>query len=230
MRVLLTISGLAFVIVLSGCARYPTTGENTAPPRTLYSEITLRGPINPAYYYYFAVDTDGDAGDGPVPIVSGSQGNGWGTISGIGPNDPIQQPPFFVQFSNDAIQQYRNGQPIGSPYRYGLSQDRTQLWVEIDVRDMVDDGVTVPSTIELNWITMKNLVIPPQDTGYVKEYDSLNESIDVTRPRFLADVPLYQSWIRYSGDDYGTPREMPEDTTTTPDIDMIGWRVETRLR
>ena len=82
---------LAFVglglsaLALAGCARYPEgpgTGVNV-PQRVVSFQMTVKGRINPQYYYYFAVDTDQDQGvDGPVPVAAGPfWGNGWGTGS-----------------------------------------------------------------------------------------------------------------------------------------------------
>lgn len=218
----------ALVLLLAGCARYPSDQTNpVVPPITLRSSITVAGQINPAYYYFLAIDTDGNDANGPVPVVSGPElGNGWGTISGLGPNDPIKEPPFYVIYNGGSFQEYRNGQPIGRPYNAEVTSDRTGLVVEIDVRDLVPSGTLLPDTLQLNWITMKDLTIPPQDIGYTKEYDGFGP----TGTDYLFDVPLNQNWTRASGDEYGTPAELPNDTTTTGDIDLIGWSVDIRLQ
>lgn len=217
---------LCIALFMAGCARYPTQGgEVNAPPVSIYSEITLNGPINPAYYYFFAIDTDNDDSTGPVPVVSVSQIiDAWGTISGLGPNDPIQEPPFYVMYHGGDFQQYRNGQRLGRPFRGELQGDR-KIVVEIDARDLVPAGEPLPSTIQLNWITVKELTIRPQNIGGIREYDGFG----FMGNDYLAYVPLDQNRIYYNGD--GTsPEEFAEDTTFTPAIDMIDWYISVRIR
>jgi hypothetical protein len=45
--------------------------------------VTFAGPVQDAFYYYIAIDADGDFGaDGPLPVAAGPNwGNGWGTGS-----------------------------------------------------------------------------------------------------------------------------------------------------
>jgi hypothetical protein len=80
--ILWLVAGLS---VVSGCARYPEgPGDGVdAPDRVVAFRMTVKGRINPLYYYFFAVDTDQDQGrDGPVAVVAGPfWGNGWGTGS-----------------------------------------------------------------------------------------------------------------------------------------------------
>jgi len=224
-RMFLGICSLLFVLLVAGCARYPASaGPSDLPPVTIHTEITLNGDYNPAYYYFFAVDTNGDDSNGPVPVVAGPEyGNGWGTLSGLGPNDPIQEPPFYVIFNGGSFQEYRNGAPIGQPFR-GEVQNNNKIMLEIDARDLVAPGDPLPATIQVNWITMKDLEIPLEGTG-IKEYDGFGfNGYD-----YLAYVPLDQNRIFYSGDP-GLPDEVANDTTTTPAIDMIGWEVSILLR
>jgi len=225
-RLLLGSSILIVILLLAGCARYPSNqGPNDIPPVTITTQITLNGDYNPAYYYFFAVGTDPTNVTGPVPVVTGPElGNGWGTISGLGPDDPIQEPPFYVMFNGGSFQEFRNGQPIGQPFR-GEVQNNNTIVLEIDARDLVPTGDPLPSTIQVNWITMKDLTIPPQDAGYIKEYDGFGPS----GYDYLAYLTLDQNRTIYSGEP-GIPEETAEDTTITPAIDMIGWEVGIRLR
>ncbi|MHB0936479.1 MAG: hypothetical protein ACYDCO_08455 [Armatimonadota bacterium] len=224
-RLLFGIS-LFIVVLLAGCARYPADqGPSDIPPVTITTEITLDGDYNPAYYYFFAIDTDADDADGPVPVVTGPElGNGWGTISGLGPDDPIEEPPFYVMFNGGSFQQFRNGEPVGQPFR-GEVRNNDTIVLEIDARELVAEGDPLPNTIQVNWITMKDLTIPPQGAGYIKEYDGFG----FTGYDYLAYVPLDQNRTFYSGEP-GVPEETSNDTTITPAIDMIGWEVGIRLR
>ena len=219
---LLTVAAL----LIAGCARYPADGSTTdVPPVTLYSEITLNGPINPAYYYFLAIDTDDDDGDGPVPVVTGNApGNGWGTLSGLGPNDPIQEPPFYVIYNGGSFQQFRGGEPIGRPFRAEVVGDN-KIVVEIDARDMMAPDATVPRTIQLNWITMQDLIIPPQNSGIIKDYDGLGPA----GYDYLDYLALDQNRIIRNGDP-DAPEEQANDTTDTPAIDIIDYEVNIQVR
>lgn len=67
--------------LLGGCAR--GSGTSTVPEVVVDFYARFSGTINDAYYYYFAIDADGDFGDdGPVPVAAGPYWqNGWGTGS-----------------------------------------------------------------------------------------------------------------------------------------------------
>ena len=80
-RPLLSVCLMAGVLV-GGCARSP---EDRPPSRVVLDVIVrFAAPVNDAYFYFFAIDTDDDEGglDGPIPVTSGPYiANGWGTGS-----------------------------------------------------------------------------------------------------------------------------------------------------
>jgi hypothetical protein len=213
----------AVILLLGGCARYPSTTSDVPETKsTLYSSITVRGVINSTYYYFLAIDTDGDPATGPVPIVAGPEwGNGWGTISGLGANSPLREPPFYVMYHNGQLQQFRNGTPIGAPYR-GEIVDGNRLAVEVTLEAL---GTPLPDTLQLNWITLDAITTFPQSTSIDREYDGFgptgNTYLDVNQ------LTASLSWASGVG---GRPEEAPDDTTGLADVDLIEWRVETRIR
>lgn len=74
---LLIVGGLA---VLGGCAY----GGGTMGPHVVIDfYLRLASPVNDSFYYFIAIDADGDLGqDGPIPVAAGPNwGNGWGTGS-----------------------------------------------------------------------------------------------------------------------------------------------------
>ncbi len=79
---LLAAAVIASAAAISGCAR-GGEGQQVVPEVVLEITVTFAGPIEDAFYYFFALDIDGDFGaDGPVPVVAGPDwGNGWGTGS-----------------------------------------------------------------------------------------------------------------------------------------------------
>jgi len=84
---LITAGGLAAIIatsgvLLSGCARGGEL-EPVVPEVVVEFVVTFAAPIQDSFYYYIALDADGDFGvDGPLPVAAGPDwGNGWGTGS-----------------------------------------------------------------------------------------------------------------------------------------------------
>jgi hypothetical protein len=207
---------------LCGCARFPETPvADTVPARTLLSTITVAGEINPVYYYFFAINTDGDPARGPIPIVVGIEfGNGWGTLDNLGPDEPLVQPPFWVQYHNGVFEQYRNGQPIGPPYRAGVSQDRKQLVVEIDQADL---GVPTPNLLTVNWITTTEIATAPQ-SWLTKEYDGFGRSGNNYLEVSPNTARIWESGVGV------VPAEEPGTTTDVADINLVGWSVEVKIR
>lgn len=238
MRNLCGLAILIGLVLLTGCARFPSTpGGGLAPTRTLYTRITVNGVINPEYYYYLAIGTDQTGATGPLPVVTGPElANGWGIIGPIGPDSPLRQPPFFVQYHNGQFVQFRTdpttGQavPLGQPYRFGVDQDRKSLWVEIDQSLL---GSPIPNLVELNWITDEVIDTQPQNLGAPKQYDGFGR----TGNDYLL-LPINVSQTLESGVN-GAPDEYPylsvypdglrETTTSLPDIDLIRWQVEVRI-
>ncbi|MGI5820352.1 MAG: hypothetical protein ACOX9R_19870 [Armatimonadota bacterium] len=78
------IAALALLVagVLGGCAR-GGEGESIIPQTVIEFSVTFAGPVQDAFYYFIALDADGDFGaDGPLPVAAGPNwGNGWGTGS-----------------------------------------------------------------------------------------------------------------------------------------------------
>lgn len=231
--ILPSFAALCLGLALAGCARYPSDGSpQDIPPVLLTTQITLSEPVNPAYYYYFAVNTDGNDTHGPVPVVTttGAGTTGWGTITGLGPNQPITEPPFFVLYNAGAFQVYRHAvdgqlEALGRPFFAELSPDQQTLTVQIDARTLVPSGVSLPSTLQVNWITLKDLTVPPENAGILKEFDAFGTGYD-----FLSGVRLDQNASYFPGDDHGTADELPNDTTDTGAIDIVGWQVSVAVR
>jgi len=79
-----TLAGLLVTLALGlfGCAR---GGEEQPVVPEVILDIMVRfaAPVNDAFYYFIALDADGDFGaDGPLPVAAGPRwGNGWGTGS-----------------------------------------------------------------------------------------------------------------------------------------------------
>ncbi len=71
------------VATVSGCARGGEGADPIVPEKVLEFIIRFKGGIVDNFYYFVAIDTDGDRGlDGPIPVAAGPRWeNGWGTGS-----------------------------------------------------------------------------------------------------------------------------------------------------
>ncbi len=69
--------------ILSGCARGGEGQQPVVPEKVLEFIIQFNGTIMDNFYYFVALDVDGNNGlDGPVPVAAGPRWqNGWGTGS-----------------------------------------------------------------------------------------------------------------------------------------------------
>ncbi len=72
----------SLALTLTGCAR-GGEGPSIVPEVILDIMVRFAAPVNDAFYYFIALDADGDFGaDGPLPVAAGPRwGNGWGTGS-----------------------------------------------------------------------------------------------------------------------------------------------------
>lgn len=226
---------IVLTILLAGCARFPATPDPTTfPPRTLYCEMTInpQGEIDLNKFYFLAIGIDQRDITGPVPVVTGiERTSGWGTISGLS-GDEVALPPFYVQFQGGAFAQFRGSTYRGNPFRSGVSEDNRTIWVEIDLSELDPLLGTVSSPIiQVNWITMQTLDIPPQSLGVIKDYDGFGPSGN----NYLHPVPITVTGTFSSNSFPGSPNYEPtygpdETTTADPDIDIASWRVEVRIR
>lgn len=227
---------ISLCLFLAGCARFPSSITNNAPTRTILSRISVAGSINPNYYYFLALGVDQTGATGPVPVVTGpGYTNGWGTITGL-PAGQVEQPPFYVQYHNGSFQQYLNGQPIGVPFTASISADGTNgdvsntITIEIDQQVLTGLlGSTLAPIVQLNWITMDEIDIPPQSDITTKEYDGFG----VAGNDYLSEVPLTVANTMQSGVN-GIPEEptynQGERTTANNDLDIREWQVDVRIR
>lgn len=243
---------LIFPIILAGCARYPVTPVvNNAPPRTVYSEIAVAaGQFNTNDYYFFAVGTDQTNATGPLPVVTGTElGNGWGIIGPLAPSQPVEQPPFYIQYFNGTFSEWRLAPPatpgatpqyqfISAPYRYGLvpRDDGEHLYVEFNQEDITGPGNPIPQFIQFNWITMQQIATKPQDLQIAKQYDGIGP---YGNSYVLLNLNVTGSY--YSGDSYGSPLVEPynqqfpnggpyQTWAQDPYIDLTYWRTDVNIR
>lgn len=82
LAVCMLLIALSVPLLLTGCAR-GGDGTSVVPEKVLDFVVRFAGNVQDNFYYFIAIDADGDDGlDGPLPVAAGPQWyNGWGTGS-----------------------------------------------------------------------------------------------------------------------------------------------------
>lgn len=203
--------------LLAGCARYPSTPSNLQPKQQLTMELTVAGQINQAYYYFFAIDTNGDPADGPVPLVITPSLPLPATGAPLIISDRLAPPSDWVVFHAGSFQHYRNGVFVGPPFRYTLpNSGANTLTMTLDRATLANPSV---AGLELNFVTADRL-IPPDDPLALLDTDGLGPRGD----EFVA-VPTDTNAV-YDNAQAAVP-EGPGDVADD-DLDLVDWRVEVR--
>ncbi len=200
-----------------GCARMPSQGPGVSvPTRQLIVRFTLAAPLDPGYYYFVAIDTNGNVNDGPVPIVANPSAPIPATGVPLIISDSTAPPDFYAQYHQGAFFQYKNLLYAGPPFQAGVSQDRLTIAAVIDL----DQVSATAHSIEINLITADRL-LPPQSQFIELNYDGLGPSGN----SYLI-IPVDVSGV-YANSDAIVP-ERTGDTTIAA-LDIADWSVEVRL-
>jgi hypothetical protein len=68
---------IGMLAILVGCAKFPKQPIQISRDRMVIT-LVYAAPINPDFFYYIAIDSDGDPRTGPLPALTRPWGNGWG--------------------------------------------------------------------------------------------------------------------------------------------------------
>lgn len=222
-----------FLLLLIGCARYPSTlpPDNT-PERTIYTRIVLNsvagGAVRASSYYFLAVGVDQSSATGPVPVVTGiGNTSGWGTIAPL-PGGQVEEPPFYIVCHNNSFAVYRQGIYLGQPFRSGIINNQ-EIWVEFDLELLSPllGGDLTNKVIEMNWITLATLDAPAIP-GVIKDYDGFGADGNSYFTVPLDAAAIWTSGVGIAPDE--SENGIFERTTADPNIDMIRWVIEVRRR
>lgn len=112
----------ALPLLLAACAKTPTTDTAATNSRLIDVSMTLRGAINPNYYYFVLLNrTNAISDSGPVPVVAPPWGNGF---AAAGPQSDAQGFVACVVFRNNNFEVFKvptdaNNIPVAKPYNLG---------------------------------------------------------------------------------------------------------------
>ncbi|HEX2999918.1 MAG TPA: hypothetical protein VHR86_06755 [Armatimonadota bacterium] len=211
---------LALLPLLAGCARVPALAPVEQIKHRLTVDFTVAGHINPLYYYFIAIDAQGDPSLGPLPVVSSPWGNGWGTGN-------ITHYVLYHQgvFTVNQVRANTNlllSDQIGIPFETNQPEGGNLMHVVLDL----DTIATNLTRINLNLITTDHIDVEPNYQS-TKPYDALG----MTGNSFL-NLPVNVSNIFTNSQslDPETAGDLPPQSSseTRNDLDLTDWTIDVR--
>ena len=222
------------VLLLVGCAKFPTSGSSNFTKRLLFTltvDSQLRtgleeGGTGLPYVYIIAIrlsTEESPIDDGPIPVVVPG-GNGF--VAGNATHfilwDPLFSPAYTIWvFDDETLNIFHQiGVPIDFlPIDVG---DRT-LSFEIDMSQLIDavDVDTIKS-IQVNFLTMNNT----NTTGGGRLWDALG---DGNIPSEINSYFTFQPNFAQTYTNASTGNIEVRLDVDDPDLDIVDWSIEVRL-
>lgn len=227
MRKMHLILGLAILFgLVTGCARTPE-GATSSLKKTISFDITVAGQINPAKYYFIALDVDQNSLTGPIPAVAQPWGNGWATGALTHYVEySISQPNQFGVYRVVPDTNLQAADYIGAPYEASVINGNT-LHVTVDLSTLATNEIPLDKmqSVNVNIITTDKIIQDPNYSG-TKAVDGLG----VSGNDYLT-IPLTSNRTFSNADLSGDSREISGDMTNPdPDLDITDWKIEVRAR
>ena len=216
-RTLLRILAVLALVPASGCAKYPPN-QVAQSHRRLTVDVYLAEPVNPAYYYFVAIDTDGNPLTGPTPVLHRPWG---GTGWAVGPlsyfveyhlSIPNGYGCYSVDPNNILLQTYQ-----GAPLLYDRDEaNRLQFTIDLNT---IDPLGTLQS-INVNIITTDVLPIDPNQ-DVTRQTDGLGPT-----GNDYVTIPLTQTQT-YTNAESSIPEQAGD--VLDPQLDIVDWQIEVAL-
>lgn len=222
------------LLVLCGCAKFPSVGSNDITKRLLFT-MRVDGAIRTGfetggsglpYIYIIALRLSTDPSpidDGPIPVITNG-GNGF--VAGNATHyilwNPLASPQYQIwRFEDDTL---LSSVQTGVPINYQdvqVGDDTIQFEIDMSQLVPVADVDTIES-IQVNFLTMNKLA----NGGSGREWDALGNSAnpgDINR--YFQFQP--RNSITYTNANQGNVE--PGGDVPDPDLDIIDWSIEVRL-
>lgn len=204
---------LALSVYFVGCARTPS-GISTPQRREATFQIQFDAPINEAFYYFVAIDTNTADGKYPTPVFpSPLTGDRWVT-GGV---------TYFVRYHQGQYLVYKVNNidtfdvtPIGTPVRFDRS-DPSILRFTIDLNAIQATG----QSIEVNFITANQLGAPNRLLDALGKFGT-----DFLEIGIAYDQTISNTSIETSGDVLNENREIQPPTDITRALDIKDFRIQ----
>jgi hypothetical protein len=165
---------LAFLV---GCAKFPEQPPTPISRDRIVVTLTYAAAVRPDFFYYIAIDSDGDPRTGPLPALTRPWGNGWGI-----PFDETlgSRIDLFVEVSHQSAQVFRiqvfqppfTTQPLGPPLDFSFLQPN-QTHIILDLRQLFPPPDLLPERLEMNFISVSELKTNPYDNTPRTGFDAL---------------------------------------------------------
>lgn len=189
---------------------------STAVNRLILSMV-LDAPVNDSFYYFMALDDNGNSADGPLPLRRPGA-NGWGTGS-------------FSTFVQYHFRQYQvfshvvnpdnsiTETPVDQPFGFTLPSGTNQLSVTLNLDNYFASSV---ERLDINFITTNEIIRDPNIN-----VDKIFDGLGPTGNTYLT-VPININAV-YDNLTYPFPsgREQAGDAPPTYEaLDIVDWRIE----
>lgn len=206
-------------VILAGCAKFPEWYVEPVQGDRLTITLTYAAAIEPDFRYFIAIDDDGDPLTGPLPAITPPWGNGWGV-----PQSPFSSINQFVEIFNRQASIFAIINPLppfqtsflGMPLEFIFFQPN-RVRVTLDLRQLFHQFPDQPQRIELNFISVDEIILDPTYTGR-RNYDAVgptgNDPIS---------IPLSATQTFRNGE--GFIYETSGDTTIDA-LDLTDWEVQ----
>ncbi len=209
------------VLGLLGCAKFPEQPPVAVSKNRLVITLTYAAPLDPAAFYYIAIDDDGDPLTGPLPSLTRPWGNGWGVPLDERLGSRIR---FFVEIVRQSAQVFRielfqppfTARPLGPPLDFAFPQPN-QVRVTLDLQQLFPPPEPLPERLELNFISVNELKTNPYDNTPRSGFDALG----VTGNEFVS-IPITSTQTFRNGQ--GAVLEISGDARIES-LDLTDWEV-----
>ncbi|MCS7185601.1 MAG: hypothetical protein N3B10_07020 [Armatimonadetes bacterium] len=209
------------ILGLIGCAKFPEQPVAPISRDRLVITLVYDAPIDPNFFYYIAIDDDGDPTTGPLPALTRPWGNGWGVPLDENLGSRIR---FFVEIFRQSAQVFRiqvfeppfTAQPLGPALDLAFPQPN-QIRVTVDLRQFFPSPDPLPERLELNFISVNELKTNPYDNTPRTGFDALG----ATGNEFIS-IPLTSTQTFQNGQ--GWVREVSGDCPIDA-LDLADWEV-----